>query len=221
MKNFFVILASVVLIASCSSDAEQATTLNEISAVRVKQEKSLHDIETLYADMIASRSYNDYQDALNIFTNKMNFDGDPRNLNTDSNIKEWIRLNISKTNFTDYTSAANEYEALEAIRLIMHSNNVLFFETLQREGTENLLELITYPDPVSNSCPDVCKMSYRSCLDWVKAWYEAEVQVTTSTWVSPDIQSTNQYNNAMLANDIGQFMQVESCDNEFAECCAS
>ncbi|KAF2518741.1 hypothetical protein E0W68_08290 [Flavobacterium salilacus subsp. salilacus] len=221
MKKFLFAVAIVAVMASCSNDSEQSTTMvNETDSINFSTKSSL-DLKTLHQMMISSQSYINYKAAHDAFVDKMNFKGDRADIESEAKIKDWIYNNIGLTDFPDFTTAIDEYDELKSLGLISLNDNKLFYETIQIEGTSGLFDLMYEQTPLSNDCPSICGASLNSCRDWVSSWYHYAVAEATAQWVSPSIESTNNFNNQMIAIEIGADLYNEECDNEYVDCCAA
>jgi hypothetical protein len=156
MKKLFLVLASVALMWSCSSE-EEATLMNESSAIN---NNSMYQraptLEDLYADLIISQSYIDHKIATESFVDKMNYTGAYSAIDNKSKMLSWIQININLTDFVNFQDAQNKWADIELLSADIYLENVTFFEAVSMEEPGKVAQVISpSPPETTNDCP-VC-----------------------------------------------------------------
>ena len=132
------------------------------------------ELKENYLNFVKSNEYKEFIETANSFSDKLNIGDGKIEISSNTDFKEWIKENISKTEFKDVYSANSEYDQLlDRAAKLMDMNKDLFGQ-LAKTSKEDIFELVkneteidlmkTVPGNVVNSpCSDGCINDAVSC----------------------------------------------------------
>ncbi|OYQ49026.1 hypothetical protein CHU92_00490 [Flavobacterium cyanobacteriorum] len=114
------------------------------------------------------------------FSLKMRYTGNPQDLQTEANILDWIRLNISNTGFINYTDALDKWNRIKSENYLVYVENQTLFTLIAAEpkGSKALFNLLIGQVPPvvvpNNSC--TCLGDYLDNVATFTSSYQNSVQ---------------------------------------------
>jgi hypothetical protein len=224
MKKFFLVLASVAVMWSCSNDSEETITLNEEQAVSnhsLSARNSNASLEELYAEMLASESYIAADSATSDFMDRMNFDNSFE-IKTEDDIFQWIEKNVSSTTFTDLTDARERWDSVKNLHGLAYDNNLVFYDELEKVTLQEFQAILPVPEPPTeaDSCPQ-CTGAFTKCNMGAGDKYAETKQVVNGlVKASPGDQGVKNAAKSLLARaNVIYNSDLRACKSTFDSCC--
>lgn len=218
MKKLSLFIVAILFAVACSTD-NQETNVNDANTVTASTKREGVDLSELYNSMIQSRSYNEFIEAADSFSSKMNFDGVSTDIDTEDELLGWISTNISKTTFRNYYQAVDEFDNVKRLSQVNLENNYSFFAGLTGGRSNDLIAIIRNPEPpVSpNNCSG-CIADFKSCTSQATSGF-----ATTTSEVADGLESGTmtgtQANQKMSLARVLFKIEMGVCSETFEQCC--
>lgn len=215
MKKVLFLALGLMLMVSCSNDAETTSFNQDSSSLQPKSTTAT--LEDLYDSMIQSQSYKNAESARNAFISKMNFNGTTSDVQTEAKLLFWISSNISRTTFTNYSAAVTEWENVKDLNYIAFEDNRLFFETLKGKDPSAFQDLLNPIEaPYSDECD--CEGLLDICGDMAQEEYSSNV--------SSAVNSLNGTNGDEVSGAVAQAkviydLTTDVCADQYLDCVLS
>lgn len=143
MKKFFIFSTLAILLIGCSdSEINNPENIDVVKIETQQASKSVEDnIDALFYNYINSFEYKESNRLLNIFQAKFKVSVSKDDFNTDTEMLQWIGLNLDKTYFSSLEEAQTEWQPISNLLEINYNNNQELFEFVR---TSNLNVSIPY-----------------------------------------------------------------------------
>ena len=169
MRKFllFLTVCIVAVLSACSNEEpanfgnEESTNLKGISlrdGFRKKTGGSV--LDSLHTVMIESPNYIVLKSLRQDFDQKMHYNGDPTTLKVESDFLDWIKINISITDFIDHDDAVVKWNAMRDLNVLVIQENIDFYFALANEPIGSHI----FYDILINDLPEVIEFSGCTCM---------------------------------------------------------
>lgn len=131
---FLVVCFLIIIAVSCTS--EDSANFSANSKDELHQKSGGSTLDSLYTEMITSERYIDLMSLRENFNQKLNYTGA---FASESDMLDWIRINISSTGFADYNTAVSDWETIKAENFAVFQANIGFYNLLADEPEGSLV----------------------------------------------------------------------------------
>ena len=214
--SFFLIVCAIAVLAACSNEE----TTNFGSEGSGFKQKNIATLTALYTKMVNSQSYKNEHAALNQFVAKLNFNGNPSDIQGDieNDMLLWISNNLSTTSFTSYGAAVNEWENVVALGMISYQKNIAFYNEVRVNPGQypNIIPPVNVP-VTPNACP-TCKTAFIECTKEANNKYANNIETILNDLGDGNITLNQTIKNIKKA-DFGLALHLKICNFFFIACC--
>lgn len=221
----FSLVSILITFVSCDkNEFNKSDSSNEsFESLYQTQGEEVSELEFYYHKMISSENYRVFASKKDEFISKMNFDDDIMYLQNEEGIKDWLKNNISKTDFVDFDEALTRYEILKAeLVVIITENEGFFLQTAKPEFVEKFIPILD-EDPFGNyesygTCVNGCINDGVACDREARENYAIAMGAGGAAWFGTPviggiawIAATVTFNNAEAACARGVRNCYEDC----------
>ena len=214
--SFFLILCTITVLAACSKE----DSINFNSSNDGFKQKNTDLLLNLYTKMINSQSYKNEQAALNLFIVKMDFNGNPSDIqgDTETDMLLWISNNLSTTSFTSYGAAVSEWENIIVLGTVAFQKNKAFYDELRVNpgGYSDIIPAVGVP-VTPNACP-ACKTAFNNCTNAANKTYANKVESISNDHSNNLITENQSIRNKEKAK-VKLTEALQTCKETFFACC--
>lgn len=131
MKLLYTLLFTIALTGTYTAAAQTETkpVKEEKLTGGPEYDKHYEKLKELYIKQLRSGTHKKQRQLNNAFIAKMNFKGDPKEIQKD--ILGWVKNNIDKTNFESYEAAEQEWQAIITAGMDDFQENQEYYEYMR------------------------------------------------------------------------------------------
>jgi len=224
MKKISLLLIASIFIGFAACTNEQDTVTSKDS-VEFHTKSGAISLQSLYNIMTTSTRYISLKGLRSSFVGKMQFKGLMTDINTEAKMLNWIRVNISRTTFASYNQAELEWNNIKSESYTVTTENLEFFSALKAQANPsnsyyNLLQPEYQIALSENPCTKACQGAFLSTVNSAAQTYSNAVAQAMASWISVNIQSTNNMNSTCSSARINFDIAIDEAANTQQLCLA-